>query len=72
MECTDFIVSTSTKDKKHTSHSHISTPGTSTIAFLMDLANYMERNIHVTGDLMLLGDFNIHVNSTKSTDTTNF
>ena len=38
----------------------------------MDLANYMERNSYVTGDLILIGDFNIHVNNTKSPDTINF
>ena len=38
----------------------------------MDLTNYVERNINVTGDLILLGDFNIHVNNTQSPDTINF
>ena len=44
-------------------------PDTSTIAFLTDLANYMESTINVTGDLILHGDFNIHVNNTQSPDT---
>ena len=61
MECTDFIVSTSSNDK----NTHLAViyqpPDTSTTAFLTDLANYMERNTNVTGDLILLGDFNMHV-----------
>ena len=31
----------------------------------------MERNINITDDLILLGDFNIHVNNTLSQDTIN-
>ena len=69
MECTDFIVSTSSNDK-NTYLAVIYWPlDTSTIAFLMDLANYMERNINITGNLILFGDFNIHVNNTQSPDT---
>ena len=71
MECTDFIVSTSSKDK-NTHLAVIYQPlDASTIAFLTDLANYTERNINMAGDLLLLGDFNIHVNNTQSLDTIN-
>ena len=71
MQCTDFIVSTPSNNK----NTHLAVinwpPDTSTIAFLTDLANNMERNIKTTGDLILLGDFNIHVSNTQSPDTFN-
>ena len=56
MECTDFIVSTSSNDKNTHTAVIYQPSGTSAITFLPDLANYMKRNINMTGDLITLGD----------------
>ena len=41
-------------------------------SFVSDFLDYIERNINLTGKLLLTGDFNVHVNKPESPDVNTF
>ena len=47
-------------------------PDGSVLQFCQELTTYIEQNINITGDTLLMGDPNIHTNDTKSQDTITF
>ena len=70
MECSDFAVSLPGLSLNMAVIYR--PPDKSVRSFVSDFLDYMERNINSTGKLLLMDDFNIHINDPESTDANTF
>ena len=71
MECSSFTIKQSADSKPINMFTVYRPLDTSVINFLEDLATVLEDNINHTGEIILLGDYNIKVNDDQCMDSIN-
>ena len=69
MECSSFTIKQSADSKPINMFVVYRPPDTSVITFLEDLATVLEDNINHTGEIILLGDYNIKINDDQCMDS---
>ena len=67
MKCADFSIKLPSK----TIHLGLiyRLPDGSVLQFCQELTTYLEQNSNTTGDTLLMGDLNIHINDLENQDT---
>ena len=70
MECAGFSIKLPSKTIHH--GLIYRPPDGSFLQFCQELTTYLEQNINTTGDTLLMGELNIHINDHENQDTITF